>query len=48
MQGFHSLDGRSVMFYDAWRLAGDGGPGTTWFIGNSGQMLKFEVPDNCP
>lgn len=30
MSGFGSLGGRSVMFYDAWRVAGVGGPGYTW------------------
>ena len=30
VQGLHSLDGRSVHFRDAWRVAGDGGPGFTW------------------
>lgn len=30
LTGLQSLDGRSVLFYDAWRLAGDGGPGHTW------------------
>lgn len=28
--GFQSLDGRSIHFRDAWRVAGDEGPGTTW------------------
>ena len=28
--GLQSLDGRSVHFRDAWRVAGDGGPGLTW------------------
>lgn len=28
--GLQSLDGRSVHFRDAWRTAGDGGPGATW------------------
>ncbi len=30
LTGLQSLGGRSVLFYDAWRLAGDGGPGITW------------------
>ncbi len=28
--GLASLDGASTYFQDAWRLAGDGGPGLTW------------------
>jgi endonuclease/exonuclease/phosphatase family metal-dependent hydrolase len=28
--GLQSLGGRSVYFHDAWRYAGDGGPGITW------------------
>jgi endonuclease/exonuclease/phosphatase family metal-dependent hydrolase len=28
--GLTSLDGTSTYFQDAWRLAGDGGPGLTW------------------
>ncbi len=28
--GLHALAGRSVYFADAWRVAGDGGPGLTW------------------
>jgi endonuclease/exonuclease/phosphatase family metal-dependent hydrolase len=28
--GLQSLEGRSVHFRDAWRMAGDGGPGFTW------------------
>jgi len=42
MSGFHSLDGRSVMFYDAWRLAGDGGPGTTWSNRNDFASIALE------
>jgi len=30
LTGLQSLDARSVLFYDAWRLGGDGGPGHTW------------------
>ncbi len=44
MSGFHSLDGRSVMFYDAWRVAGDGGPGTTWSNRNDFASVALE-PD---
>lgn len=28
--GLASIDGRSTCFLDAWRVAGDGGPGHTW------------------
>lgn len=30
LAGLQSLEGRSVHFMDAWRVAGDGGPGITW------------------
>lgn len=30
LTGLQSLGGRSVLFYDAWRIAGNGGPGFTW------------------
>lgn len=30
MTGRHSIGDRSVLFYDAWKVAGDGGPGITW------------------
>jgi endonuclease/exonuclease/phosphatase family metal-dependent hydrolase len=42
MTGFHSLDGRSVMFFDAWRLAGDGGPGTSWSNRNDFASIALE------
>ena len=32
--GLASLDGHSTYFQDAWRLAGDGGPGFTWSNAN--------------
>jgi endonuclease/exonuclease/phosphatase family metal-dependent hydrolase len=32
--GLTSLDGASTYFQDAWRLAGDGGPGLTWSRAN--------------
>ena len=32
--GLQSLEGRSVSFLDAWRVAGDGGPGHTWANAN--------------
>lgn len=34
MAGLQSLEGRSVHFRDAWRVAGDGGPGFTWSNAN--------------
>ncbi len=30
VSGLHALDGRGVSFRDAWKFAGDGGPGATW------------------
>jgi endonuclease/exonuclease/phosphatase family metal-dependent hydrolase len=30
LQGLHSLEGRSVLFHDAWRVAGEGSDGITW------------------
>jgi endonuclease/exonuclease/phosphatase family metal-dependent hydrolase len=33
--GLQSLEGRSVCFLDAWRMAGDGGPGHTWANANA-------------
>jgi len=41
MSGFHSLGGRSVMFYDAWRIAGEG-PGTTWSNRNDFASIALE------
>ena len=34
LSGLASLDGASIYLQDAWRLAGDGGPGITWSNGN--------------
>jgi len=42
VQGFDSIDGRSVMFYDAWRVAGDGGPGYTWSNRNAFAAIALE------
>src|SRR5262249_14122245 len=39
--GLTSLGGRSVYFQDAWRLAGDGGPGFTWDNGNPFAASSF-------
>jgi hypothetical protein len=30
LTGLASLEGRSLYFQDAWRIAGGGGPGLTW------------------
>ncbi len=30
VSGLHALDGRGVSFRDAWKFAGDPGPGATW------------------
>jgi endonuclease/exonuclease/phosphatase family metal-dependent hydrolase len=35
LTGLQSLQGRSTAWYDAWDLAGDGGPGHTWTSRNS-------------
>ncbi len=42
--GLASLAGRSVYFQDAWRVAGDGGPGFTWDNRNPYAAAGFE-PD---
>jgi endonuclease/exonuclease/phosphatase family metal-dependent hydrolase len=42
--GLHSLAGRSVYFRDAWRSAGDGGPGFTWSHRNP-YTLPWLEPD---
>ncbi len=42
--GLQSLGGRSVAFRDAWRMAGDGGPGFTWSNRNRYARAGFE-PD---
>jgi endonuclease/exonuclease/phosphatase family metal-dependent hydrolase len=42
--GLTSLDGRSTYFQDAWRVAGDGGPGFTWSNRNPYAAMMFE-PD---
>jgi endonuclease/exonuclease/phosphatase family metal-dependent hydrolase len=42
MTGHHSLDGRSVMFYDGWRLGGDGSSGTTWSNRNEFASIALE------
>ncbi len=42
--GLQSLDGRSTYFQDAWRVAGDGGPGFTWDNRNRFAAYTFE-PD---
>jgi endonuclease/exonuclease/phosphatase family metal-dependent hydrolase len=42
VSGFHALDGRSVQFFDAWRVAGDGGPGYTWSNRNDYARIALE------
>lgn len=44
LTGLGSLDGESVYLQDAWRLAGDGGPGHTWSNDNPHAALDQE-PD---
>jgi endonuclease/exonuclease/phosphatase family metal-dependent hydrolase len=44
LQGLQSLEGRSVAFLDAWRVAGDGGAGHTWSNVNPYAQLYIE-PD---
>src|SRR5581483_11928064 len=40
--GLASLEGRSTYFQDAWRVAGDGGPGYTWDNRNPYAAYNFE------
>ncbi len=40
--GFHSLDARSVQFFDAWRVAGDGSAGYTWSNRNDYARIALE------
>lgn len=42
VSGFHALDGNSVQFYDAWSIAGDGGPGYTWSNRNDYASIALE------
>jgi len=44
LTGLQSLEGRSVLFYDAWRVAGDGSPGVTWSNRNPYARIGLE-PD---
>ena len=44
LSGLASLDGASTYLQDAWRLAGDGGPGLTWSNRNPHAALDRE-PD---
>lgn len=44
LTGLQSLEGRSALFYDAWRLAGDGGSGSTWSNRNPYARIAIE-PD---
>ncbi len=42
LTGLASIDGESVYLHDAWRLAGDGGPGLTWVDANPHAVLDRE------
>jgi endonuclease/exonuclease/phosphatase family metal-dependent hydrolase len=42
LTGLQSLGGRSAYFQDAWRVAGDGGPGHTWDNANAYAALAHE------
>jgi endonuclease/exonuclease/phosphatase family metal-dependent hydrolase len=42
MCGYQSLVQRSVMFFDAWGVAGDGGPGYTWSNRNAFAAIALE------
>jgi endonuclease/exonuclease/phosphatase family metal-dependent hydrolase len=42
LTGLATLAGRSAYFQDAWRVAGDGGPGCTWDNRNAYAALGFE------
>lgn len=44
LTGLTALDGKSIYLQDAWRLAGDGGPGLTWDNRNPHAALDQE-PD---
>ena len=44
MTGRHSIGDRRVLFYDAWEVAGDGGPGITWSNRNDYARSSLE-PD---
>jgi endonuclease/exonuclease/phosphatase family metal-dependent hydrolase len=44
LTGLTSLGGKSTYFQDAWRLAGDGGPGLTWSRANAHAAREHE-PD---
>ena len=42
LSGLQSLAGSSIYLQDAWRIAGDGGPGHTWDNANRFAALSFE------
>lgn len=44
LTGGHALGGRTIHLHDAWRVAGDGGPGHTWSNRNPYARPNFE-PD---
>lgn len=43
LSGLATLDGHSTYLQDAWRLAGDGGPGVTWSNANPHAALDGEA-----
>ncbi|MCG8557677.1 MAG: endonuclease/exonuclease/phosphatase family protein [Proteobacteria bacterium] len=43
LTGLHSLGGRRVYMVDAWRAAGDGGPGYTWSNRNAYARANLEL-----
>jgi endonuclease/exonuclease/phosphatase family metal-dependent hydrolase len=42
VSGFHALHQRSVQFFDAWRVAGDGSAGYTWSNRNDYARIALE------
>jgi endonuclease/exonuclease/phosphatase family metal-dependent hydrolase len=42
LTGLHPIDGKSVYFHDAWRVAGAGGAGITWSNRNRFARLALE------
>jgi endonuclease/exonuclease/phosphatase family metal-dependent hydrolase len=42
LSGYHAIDGFSAHFYDAWAVAGDGGPGYTWSNRNTYAGIGLE------
>ncbi len=42
MRGLATIEQKSAMFYDAWSVAGDGGPGYTWSNTNAFASIALE------